>query len=260
VPLFSTGFSAFTVRRPPRPRGLRLCLALSGCRFAVRVLLVLSALPLLVRAQAPAPAPSPAAVRSDKPEWARLRTSAPGWDRHSNIDHEMLEFFRARTSISVGKVWHAVEARIDTLNNFPFLFAESLVSLSPEERHTIGEYLRRGGFLLLDGCVNTEVNPDMARYSRDQLAVLQAELPELRVEDLPPRHEIFSIYFQLRQFPPTGSPGSRAPLRALVWENRVVGILSTSGLQCGRAGFGEYTARQGCTEMMANIYFYAITH
>jgi hypothetical protein len=75
-----------------------------------------------------------------------------------------------------------------------------------------------------------------------------------------PDHEVYSLHFTMTQFPPTGRPGGTAPLRALVSGGRTIGFLSVSGIQCGCAGFGEPTARQSCTEMMTNIYLYALTH
>jgi hypothetical protein len=204
------------------------------------------------------PEPGPP-VRGGKVEWARLKTSAPYWDRHADLDRSMLEFFRQHTSINVGNTWHAVGADLESLANYPFLFAQNIAPLSAAERRALGEYLRRGGFLFIDACVNAGANPDLNQFLREQVEILRAELPDLTVEALPPKHEVFSIHFKLKQFPPTGSPGSTAPLRALMSGDRTIGLLSLSGIQCGRAGFGEASARQACTEMMTNIYVYAIT-
>lgn len=195
-----------------------------------------------------------------KVEWARLRTSAPGWDRHADADKRMLDYFRQHTGIDTGTTWHAVLARLEELRNYPFVFADSLKPLTPTERKNLGEYLRRGGFVLIDTCINASVTPDPELYLREQIDVLKAELPELQVQPMTSDHEVYRIHFKTRQFPPTGRPGSTIPLLALTLGDRTIGFLSASGIQCGRAGFGEPDAARTCTEMMTNIYLYALTH
>lgn len=201
-----------------------------------------------------------AVTRGDHVEWGRLKTTGEFWNRHADIDTSMLRFFRQHTNLNVGETLHAVGAKdITELSTYPFLFAENIAPLAPDERHNLGEYLRRGGFLLIDACVNNLANPDLNQFLRNQLEVLNAELPDLRIAELPPTHQVYSIFFKMRQFPPTGLPGSTAPLRALMSGGRTIGILSISGIQCGRAGFGGSAAPAACTEMMTNIYLYAMT-
>jgi hypothetical protein len=200
-------------------------------------------------------------LRGDKVEWARLQCNWPYWDRHANADAQLLRFFRRSTSLSIGEAGHAARASdLEDLCSYPFLFAESIAPLTAAETRNLGEYLRRGGFIFIDGCVNTSVNPNLRRFLQEQVAVLQSILPDLTVIEMPPEHEVFSIYFKMRKFPPSGLSGSENPLRALVWGGRTVGIVSISGIQCGRAGYGEPGIAPECLEMTANIYLYAITH
>jgi Domain of unknown function (DUF4159) len=204
--------------------------------------------------------PLPPRLRGAKVEWARLRTEGLYWNRHAADDAPMLKFMEDKVGFAPGRVWSAADARdLEQLCTYPFLFAESIAPLAPDERHNLGEYLKRGGFIFIDACINAAVNPDLGHFLADQTTVLRAELPDLQIRELTPQDGIYSDYFQVDRAPPSGDPGYVAPLRALISGGRTVGILSISGIQCGIAGFGERTARLDCEEMAANIYIYAMT-
>ncbi len=211
--------------------------------------------------------PSDPVFRGGKVEWARLKTSGQHWKRHADFDLNLLQFIRDHTSLNIERVWYSASAtKLDELCSYPFLFTDNLQRLSsPEERRNVGEYLRRGGFILIDACVNTQINPNPDLFMRAQLDVLRAEFPDLRSEPLPSDHQIFSIYFKMAQFPPQTRPGNSwsdgptRPLRLLVSGDRVIGVLTLSGLQCGWAGFASAGVGTQCMQMMTNIYIYAIT-
>ena len=87
--------------------------------------------------------------------------------------------------------------------------------------------------------------------------------PDFHCEELPPQHEVFSIYFKMKDFPPqarlrdnTWLNGPTNPLRLLYVGDRVIGILSLSGMQCAWAVRAQDHAPM---MMVTNIYLYAIT-
>jgi hypothetical protein len=172
---------------------------------------------------------------------------------------------RSQTSLDIAESYQSADAgSLEELCAHPFLFAESVAPLSQADGAAVAEYLRRGGFLLIDACVSVAINPNAEAYLADQVAVLSRHLPALRVVVLEPEHEVFSIYFKLSRFPPqtrSGSNpkwanGSTEPLRALYLGQRMVGVISLSGFQCGLVQNSNPT---DVIRMVTNIYIYAMT-
>jgi len=202
--------------------------------------------------------------RGGKVEWARLKHSGEYWDRHAESDDALLSFIRSNTTLNIDSVWHAAPASdLAVMTEYPFLFADTLDFLNPAEQRNLAEYLRRGGFILIDMCGNVKINSPPEHFLSDHLQILRAMFPDFRCEELTPKHEVFSIYFKMTEFPPQSRPGTSLlegftnPLRLLYAGDRVIGILSLSGLQCGWSGADH--APRSYMMMVTNIYLYAIT-
>lgn len=224
---------------------------------------------LLVSLILQAATPAPERFRGSRVEWTRLETSDKYWNRHATGDMALLALMRQHTSLTVPREWHAVRANsLPALCRYPFIYAADIAVLKPEEGKNLAEYVKRGGFLFVDACINSTINGDPRKFLQRQLAVLMAQLPSLKTVELDPQHEIFSLYFQLANGPPmtrdstSWSMKDTFPLRALMLEDRIVGMVSLSGLQCGWAGIGISIDPQGpenAMKMATNIYIYAMT-
>jgi hypothetical protein len=194
-------------------------------------------------------------------DWARLQTSGPFWNRHGRSDPEMLAYLRKNTPLNIDSEWHFARAdSLEGLRSYPFIYTENIEPLSPTEAHNLAEYLRRGGFLFIDACANPEVNPDIPRFLAAQLGVLAKEFPDLRTESLPPQHEIFSINFKMKEFPPYVKKDGAQPLHAVYAGRRIVAIIALTGMQCSWAGQINPEHATACAQMVINIYLYAMTH
>jgi hypothetical protein len=202
-----------------------------------------------------------------KIEWARLKTLSPSWNRHAKSDYHLLEYIRNSTSLNIDPDWHAAD--VDNLQQmcaYPFLFSEGLGYVNEGGRKNLREYLRRGGFLFIDSCIAPGVNPVEADFVNAQMDALHDILPDLRTAQIPPDHEVYRNCFAMAD----GLPQTRTddPVRwpvvgitAIYSGNRMVGMLSLGGLQCGWSGIGGNPVHStNCMKMMINIYFYAITH
>jgi hypothetical protein len=217
----------------------------------------------------PAATPGNERFRSSRVEWTRLQTSDKYWNRHSAGDIELLALMRQHTSLTVPREWHSVRATsLSDLCRYPFIYAADISVLTTEESGNLAEYLKRGGFIFIDACIFEKINPDPRVFLERQGKILGKHLPALRMVELPPSHEIFSLYFQMEKgVPMTRSMGSWSmtenfPLRALMLEDRVVGMISLSGLQCGWAGVGiklDSHQAENAMKMATNIYIYAMT-
>lgn len=199
--------------------------------------------------------------------WARLKTPSPSWNRHAKSDYLLLEFIHNNTTLDIDPAWHSAD--VNNLNQmcaYPFLFCEGLGYVDEAGRKNLREYIQRGGFLFIDSCIAPGVNRREDAFIATQMAALHEILPDMRTDTLPPNHAIFHNCFDM----PDGLPNTRIDdlpdwppegLTAIYSQNRLVCILSVSGLQCGWAGIiHNQTHCTNCMKMMINIYFYAITH
>ncbi len=121
--------------------------------------------------------------------------------------------------------------------------------------------------MLVDACINTEeVNPDPDVFFAHNTAVFRDLLPGVRIQPLGPDHEIYRCYFQMEEKPPHTYMKSRYdpawakhPLYGVYTDERMVAVISLSGLQCGwdRMAAGDHT--EHCMQMVVNIYVCAMT-
>ena len=208
--------------------------------------------------------------RGGKVEWTRLQTSDQYWNRHSNGDGILLSLMRMNTSLNIARIWHAVRADdLEALAAYPFVYAADVSVVSDEEAQNLVEYLKRGGFLFVDCCINKSINKDPRIFLQRQTDLLTRHWPEVRVVELEPKHEVYSIYFRFENGPPmTREVGSWSmkenfPLWTIMVGDRVVGMISLSGLQCAWSGVGVGNGYPDqpieAMKMATNIYLYAMS-
>ena len=217
----------------------------------------------------PAPGQDLDALRGERVGWARLKTPSLHWMRHARGDPTLMQFLRANTSLNIDPTWYVADCqKLDEMCTYPLLFSQGIHPIVGEPaRGNVAEYLRRGGFLLIDACINHEITPDPDAFLAQETAFLAAALPEARVARLPSTHPLYRCYFQI--------PGGRPPhtfdgamydprwakhgLYGIFIGSRLAGVISLSGLQCG---WDRMPAEQGhdvaCMEMLVNIYVYAM--
>ena len=210
------------------------------------------------------PEPPPPAIEQflgNQFQWARLRTSNPYWNRHSGADLALVDYLRRATALKIDPVWHSVRASsIDDLTGYPFIYCDNIAHLAPFEAANFGEYLRRGGLFCIDACQYVAINRSIPVFLREQIAVLAAHFPKLRTEELSSTHEIFSVFFKLTHGPPPRkTTGEVHPLHAVYDGERLIGVISLNGLQCGWSDSKGGSYPNDCAKMMANIYVYAMT-
>jgi hypothetical protein len=203
--------------------------------------------------------------RGDRVGWARLKTPSQWWKRHAGSDPVLMKFFREQTTLNIDPTWYVADANDPVeLAKYPFLFSQGVaVLVEPAARRNVAEYVRRGGFLLIDACHYQPVTPDHDEFFRQQVAFFSATLPEARVVLLPATHEIYRCYFQI----PGGEPPhmfTRYGLYGLMIGRRMAGVISLSGLQCAWDLVTENPspAPPGtellAMRMLVNIYIYAM--
>jgi hypothetical protein len=237
--------------------------SLRCARLALLPLLFLLCAPRLCSAQ------DSEALRPEAVGWARLKTPSHWWKRHSTGDPTLMRFLRENTTLNIDPTWYVADVEnLQQMCAYPLLFSQGIHVLdTPTSKANLGEYMRRGGFLLIDSCINAEITPDPDEFLREQIAMLGEILPEATVVALPPTHDVYRCFFQI----PDGRPPhtfsdnvydpdwAKFGLFGVMIGDRMAGMISLSGLQCG---WDRMIAPPGhdieCMKMMVNIYIWAM--
>ena len=210
--------------------------------------------------------------------WGRLRfrgrdrhqgVDADDWGVHPNGDFNLIEHLDLHTTANIAPKWNVADvAKIDELQNFPFLFMHGEVppDFTDAERANLREYLLRGGFLFAEDCVNGSgamghsPNNDFL-FRRMAETEFGKILPEAKLERLPFDHPVFHNVYDFKGGIPH-MQGVNHGLHGLMLNGRVVALLSPSDLHCGwtngDAWFGPNKNRQAL-QMGTNIYTFAMT-
>lgn len=210
-------------------------------------------------------------MRGGRVGWARLRTPDEYWERHSESDYRLSTFIRRETSLNMDPTWYSVSVEnLEEMSRYPFIFVNSLASVrSAKARANLTEYFNRGGFFVVDACINKTINPDPAKFLANNKAVFSALIPGCEIKPLPNDHEIYSCFFTMDEKPPHTYHEARYDRRwaqhglyGVYVKDRIVSVITLSGLQCGWSGVRATRTNhaQECMEMMLNIYVYAMTH
>jgi hypothetical protein len=229
---------------------------------------VLLAVPCAILAALSASAEDTAEPRGGRVGWARLITPHPEWNRHTRSDGVLSDFIREKTSLNIDPSWHSADpADVDQLCQYPLIFSNNIVAVKKTEHlKNLREYVQRGGFLLIDACSNTTVTPDPDQFLQQHTALFAKILPGSQVQALPASHEIYRSLFTMRETPPhvfmSNIPSkrwSRHGLYGVYDGDRMVAVISLSGLQCGWDHMSNQRDAEECMRMIVNIYVYAMT-
>ena len=226
--------------------------------------------PAVPSASKAAETPAAPAPRGGRVGWARLMSDDPAWSRHSNSDSALSDYIKTRTSLNFDPVWHTVDAsRPERLSRYPLIFSTGLGTFHDDTRQaSLREYLARGGFLLIDACINHTITPSPDVFLAENTAVLGRIVPGCTVKPFPPEHPIYSCFFNLGDKPPHtyhdavfDPRWARHPLYGVFTaDDRLCAVLSLSGLQCGWDNMpGPRGHTEQCMQMVVNIYVYAMT-
>jgi hypothetical protein len=213
-------------------------------------------------------------LRGERVGWARLKTPDPQWKRHAGSDPVLMNFFRNETSLNIDPVWYAADVNeLAELCQYPFLFSQGVGMVHDPAGHSnLAEFIRRGGFLLIDACHAHEVTPDFDEFLQHQIGFISATLPEANVVPLPATQEIYRCHFQIPDGrPPHTFEGGYDSLKArhglygIMIGPRMAGVISLCGWQCGWDHVTEHPSLSppgtdmACMRMLVNVYIYAMT-
>ncbi len=237
--------------------------------LALLIPLLLGAGAALLRAGPEASSADPAPLRGGRVGWARLSTPDAIWRRHAESDPVLSTFIRTQTSLNIDPTWYEARiAHLDELCAYPLLFTNSIDKIThPAHRANLAEYLRRGGFLVVDACINRDLTPNPDAFYEAHLAAFKTILPTCEIRRLAEDHPIYGNFFPMSERPPHAYHGgqynpawAKHGLYVVTVENTPVALISLGGMQCAWT-FGKPDTRDAsqALRMLTNIYVYAMT-
>jgi hypothetical protein len=205
-----------------------------------------------------------AVLRADIPRggrvgWARLVTESGSWSVHSQNDPILARFIHDHTSLNIDPRCYPVDpADLNALCTFPFVFTNNLTNVHrPQRLANLREYLRRGGFIYIDRCVNLSFSLPQETFYDRHMALFASLLPEAKIRELSADEPIFRCYFDVTARARDGSHTGHDGMYGVFLDGRLAVVLSNKNLQCGWPGA---PARQmSGMQTIANIYIYAMT-
>jgi Domain of unknown function (DUF4159) len=258
-----------TVSRAAQPPRSEVPSRKSGARQGgVSSILALLAAAFIAVASSPAGAAPATEARGGRVGWARIITPNSAWNRHAETDPVLTRFIRQQTSLNIDPTWYSANpANVDQLCQYPLIFTNNLTDITnPAHWKNLQEYVRRGGFIFVDSCINTNITRDPDVFLAKHIALMKTIVPAGEVRELPAAHDIYRQYFAMTETPPHtymrniyDPRWARHGLYGVFEGTRLVSLISLSGLQCGWAGNGESGHAEECMKMTVNIYVYAMT-
>ena len=211
-----------------------------------------------------APLPTPGGRAS----WARLVTPSPFWKLHSEQDAAVADFIRREAHLNLASTNYTVDpANLEALAAFPLIFTNSLTAVvDPQQRDNLREYLQRGGFFFIEGCLDHRVTRSFTAFMAGHLRLFDQLAPGSQARRLAPNHPIFRAYFpvdetKLSLIEPTDDDqrwrGAPQALYGIYQQNRMISLISLEHLQC--EWFTKPEKIPFCLQQIANIYVYAMT-
>ena len=258
------------IPNPPLRLGRPACPAQTGGLRITRptlglflFLAVLTALPFPAHAAENPPA------RGGRVGWARIITSSTAWRRHAESDPHLTQFIRSQTSLNIDPTWYSADPdSIEQLTSYPLLYTNNLTDVvRPSHQQNLQEYLRRGGFILVDACINPGITPNPDAFLQQHIALMKIIAPGAEVRELPKDHDVYRQYFTVADTPPHTYMNdvfdrrwSHHGLYGVFESNgRMISLITLSGLQCSWSSHPERAAATECMKMIVNIYVYAMT-
>jgi hypothetical protein len=210
-------------------------------------------------------------LRSERVGWARLKTASQSWMRHANGDPGLMRFIREHTSLNIDPTWQVADVEnLDEMRQYPLLFSQGIhVLQTAASKSNVVEYIHRGGFLLVDACCNPGATPSEEEFLAQHIQLLGGILPKAKVVLLPPEHPVYRCFFNIPDHHPPhtfyghvyNARKAKHGLHGIMIGNRMAGLISLSGMQCGWSPMGTLPPpghREDCMKMLVNIYVYAM--
>lgn len=184
----------------------------------------------------------------------------------SDADLQLLEALEKATTLKVNKKINVISLeKMDEICNFPLIFihAQEEAVLNEKEVKNLKDYIKRGGFVFIDDCVNEREDYDS--FFRTMKREIETKVfPEKRMTKISNNHEIYKCFYTL----PNGTPYIQGKDQG-GWgyfdeKDKLRIFMCATDIQCGwkekYAGFWGADKRLEAIKMGINIIMYVLTH
>jgi hypothetical protein len=130
--------------------------------------------------------------------WYRFGQGPPWSHDFPRSEQHFMKILSEVTRLDVNPDGHIVSFESDEVFRYPiaYLCEVGFLDLSEPEVHTLGEYLLRGGFLIVD---DFRGERELANFKRQMRLVF----PDRSLEELPRTHSIFNCFYDISEvYPP----------------------------------------------------------
>ncbi len=135
--------------------------------------------------------------------FTRLQYESGDWDVDQRMPSNLLNSLVEYTTLQVNTVENIVPLASDDIFKCPFCYlsGHKLVQFSKKERENFKKYVENGGFVFVDDC-NHDIDGLFAKSFERQIGEIFGN--EALVK-LPNDHELYSVFFDFEDGPPTTS-------------------------------------------------------
>ena len=135
--------------------------------------------------------------------FTRLRYGSGDWDVDARMPSNLLTSLIDYTSLRVDPKERVVALADPAMMSAPFVYlaGHKLVEFSAPERRNFEQYVRNGGFVLVDDC-NHDIDGLFAKSFERQMAAI---FGATALKRLAPTHPVFKAFFKFAGPPNTGS-------------------------------------------------------
>jgi len=212
-------------------------------------------------------------ARNSKPHlnnqffFTRLQYESGDWDVDQRMPSNLLNSLVEYTTLAVDKQEHIITLSSQDIFASPFCYiaGHKLVQFNQKERENFKKYVNNGGFVFADDC-NHDIDGLFAKSFENQMeAIFGAEA----LQKIPNDHELYSIFFDFEDGPPTTSQELNGwgddlvhdYLKAIIIDGRIGVLYSNKDYGCE----WDYDFRnkrfykKDNTRFAVNIVMYALT-
>jgi len=203
--------------------------------------------------------------------WARVKFVTTDkvkdeWNTWPNADIYLLQELKRRTGLNIDTTWYVAPLEdLEEMCKYPFLFmtTEGRFEFTPLQQRNMAEYLKRGGFILADDCVDNE-GGHLDGFFLDFKAKIEQLFGRPMVK-LPNDHEIYHSFYDM----PNGVPhvqGIQYGGHALFIDGRMAVFLTSTDIHCawkcleGSTGWFDPNVCREAVKMGINIMMYVMSN
>ena len=135
--------------------------------------------------------------------FTRLQYESGDWDVDQRMPSNVLNSLVEYTTLKVDTQEKIIPLSSDEIFQYPFCYlsGHKLVQFTKKERENFKKYVNNGGFVFVDDC-NHDIDGLFAKsFERQMEAIFGVD----GLKKIPNNHEIYNIFFEFENGPPTTS-------------------------------------------------------